>query len=159
MSYSWSRHLERKRVAFENPQGRRLNLIAALDRRGPAPGIYWVTKPGSFLAEEFVRFLHRMPVLPVPRVVVLDNGSLHKNATVRAAMPELWAKRIYLYYLPPYSPELNEIEPIFRQLKHNEMPERSYRTIADLAEAVDRGLANMEEALIAKCQPHLRLAA
>jgi hypothetical protein len=159
VSYSWSRAGQRKKVAFENPEGRRLNLLAALDRTGPAPGIYWVSKPKGFKAEEFVRFLCALPVVPVPRIVVLDNGSLHKNATVRAAMPELWARRIYLYYLPPYSPELNDIEPAFRHLKHNEMPERSYKSIPDLKDAVDHGLTNMEETLMTRCQPQLRLAA
>ncbi len=159
VSYSWTRPGERKRVPFINPEGRRLNLLAALDRNGPAPGIYWVSKPKSLLAEEFVRFLFALPAVGVPRVVVIDNGSLHKNATVKAAMPALWARRIYLYYLPPYSPELNDIEPFFRHLKHNEMPERSYSTIGDLKDAVDHGLTNMEEDLIAKCQPQLRLAA
>ena len=118
-----------------------------------------MTKPKGFFADEFVRFLHGLPVVPVPRVVVVDNGSLHKNACVRAAMPELWRRRIYLYYLPPYSPELNDIEPVFRHLKHNEMPERSYRTILDLKDAVDHGLTNMEARLIAKCRPEPRLAA
>jgi putative transposase len=159
VSYSWSKAGERKRVPFENPEGRRLNLLAALDRTGPAPGIYWVTKPKRLIAEEFVRFLLALPVVPVPRVVVLDNGSLHRNSVVNAAMSDLWARRIYLYYLPPYSPELNDIEPAFRHLKHNEMPERSYRTISDLKDAVDHSLTNMEERLIAKSQPQLRLAA
>ncbi len=159
VSYSWARTGERKRVPFENPEGRRLNLLAALDRTGPAPGIYWVSKPKGFIAEEFVRFLLALPVVPIPRIVVIDNGSLHKNATVRAAMPELWKHRIYLYYLPPYSPELNDIEPFFRHLKHNELPERSYKSIPLLKDAVDHGLTNMEETLIAKCQPQLRLAA
>lgn len=150
---------ERKFVPYENPQRRRLNLLAALDRTGPAPGLYWVNKPKSLLAEEFVRFLHALPVVPVPRVVVLDNGSLHKNDVVRAAMAELWARRIYLYYLPPYSPEMNDIEPYFRDLKHHEMPERSYTSIADLKEAVDHALTNLEARILAKCQPQLRPAA
>ena len=159
MCYSWTQLGERKKLPFENPEGRRLNLMAALDKGGPAPGIYWVNKPKSFLAEEFVRFLFRLPKVSVPRVVVIDNGSLHKNSVVKAALPALWARRIYLYRLAPYSPELNDIEPYFRNLKHHEMAERSYHSIPDLKEAVDRGLTNLEARLVAKCQPYLRLAA
>ena len=80
VSYSWTQVGERKRVPFENPEGRRLNLLAALDKGGPAPGIYWVNKPKSFLAEEFLRFLFELPGVSLPRVVVIDNGSLHKNS-------------------------------------------------------------------------------
>ncbi len=150
---------ERKRIPFENPEGRRLNLLAALDKGGPAPGIYWVGKPKSFLAEEFLRFLFELPKVRLPRVVVIDNGSLHKNSVVKAALPALWARRIYLYYLPPYSPELNDIEPWFRNLKHHEMAVRSYKSLGDLEEAVDHALTNMEARLIPKCQPYPRLAA
>ena len=39
---------------------------------------------------------------------------------------------IYLYYLPAYSPELNRIEPVFKQAKHHDIPVRSYTTKADL---------------------------
>ena len=68
---------------------------------GPEPGLYWVAKPNRALkAEEFLRFLDALPRLPVLRVVVLDNGSLHCNDLVKAALPDLWTKGIYLYYLP-----------------------------------------------------------
>src|SRR5437660_211887 len=55
--------------------------------------------------------------------------------TVRAARPGLAKLGIYLYYLPPYSPELNRIEPVFKQVKHHEMPTRSFTTRADLRKA------------------------
>jgi transposase len=36
--------------------------------------------------------------------------------------------RIYFYYLPPYSPELNEIEGVFGVSKRHELHERRYTT-------------------------------
>lgn len=93
------------------------------------------------------------------RVVVLDNGSLHRNALVKAALPELWKNGIYLFYLPPYSPEVNDIEPVFRNVKHLEMPERSYSTIPDLQNAVDHAFSNIDDRIIAKCLPQPGLAA
>ena len=47
-------------------------------------------------------------------VSVLDNASLHHSRGVQEALPRLWARRVYFYFLPPYSPELNEIEAVFR---------------------------------------------
>jgi transposase len=32
--------------------------------------------------------------------------------------------------LPPYSPELNEIEPVFKHIKHHDIPIRSHTVIA-----------------------------
>ena len=68
----------------------------------------------------------------MPRVVVLDNAGIHTSKVVKAARPGLAKLGIYLYYLPPYSPELNRIEPVFKQVKHHEMPTRSFTTRADL---------------------------
>jgi hypothetical protein len=72
--------------------------------------------------------------------------TLHRNSLVKAALPELWTKGIYLYYLPPYSPEFNDIEPVFRQVKHYELPERSNSTIPALESAVDHAFSQVEEA-------------
>ncbi len=62
-------------------------------------------------------------------------------------------------YLPPYSLELNDIEPIFRPIKHHHLPERRYTTVPALCDAVLAAFTTFEEAIIAKHQHHLRPAA
>ena len=142
MTYTWVRHRQRKRIPYENPQGRRVNALAALLRAAGADDLVWTTKPKAFVAEEVVQFLRDLPPGAVPTVVVLDNAGIHRSKVVRAARPELWARRVYLYYLPPYSPELNAIEPRFRVIKHDDLPERRYTTVAALTTAVDTGFTN-----------------
>ncbi|WZP00286.1 transposase [Isosphaeraceae bacterium EP7] len=56
------------------------------------------------------------------RVVVLDHPSFHISGVIRAARKGLADQGIYLYYLPPCSPELNRTEPVFRQVEHLEIP-------------------------------------
>lgn len=65
----------------------------------------------SFLAW-IVQFL--VPTLKPGDIVVMDNLSSHKNPAVRAAIRAAGAK---LFYLPPYSPDLNPIEKAFSKLK------------------------------------------
>jgi transposase len=50
-------------------------------------------------------------VLKPGDIVILDNLGSHKSATLRAAGARLW-------YLPPYSPDLNPIEQAFTKIKH-----------------------------------------
>ena len=69
------------------------------------------------------------------------------------------ARRIYLYYLPPYSPELNDAERLFRHVKHHELPERAYTPFAALEQAVDAAFTRCEEKLWLKHQIQPRLAA
>ena len=47
-------------------------------------------------------------------VVIIDNFSSHKSRLVRQKAKELG---IYLVYLPPYSPNLNPIEFIWKSIK------------------------------------------
>lgn len=47
-------------------------------------------------------------------IIVLDNFSSHKSEKVVATAAEL---NIYLVYLPPYSPDLNPIEYIWKSIK------------------------------------------
>ena len=159
MSYTWVRRRERKRVPYENPAGRRVNALAALVKGGAVPALYWVAKPGSFRAHHLIAFLTELPPAPMPTVVVLDNGSIHRSKAVSAALPALWARGVYLYFLPPYSPDLNDIEPIFRPIKHHQLPERRYATVPALLDAVHTAFTTYEEALITKSAHQPRRAA
>lgn len=97
--------------------------------------------------------------MAVPTVVVLDNGAIHRSKETRAALPGLWARGVYLYFLPPYSPELNAIEAAFRAIKHDHLPERRYATLPALLDAVQAAFTTYEERLIVKHAHHPRRAA
>jgi putative transposase len=159
VNYSWVRKRTRKRVPYENPEGRRVNALAALVWGDAAPALYWVAKPGGLRAHHLVAFLRELPPVSVPTVVVLDNGSIHRSKETRAAVPDLWTRGVYLYFLPPYSPELNDIEAAFRVIKHDELPERRYATVAALLDAVNTAFTAYEERRIAKSAHQLRPAA
>jgi len=54
--------------------------------------------------------------------VFLDNASLHRSNAFIQHIPQ-WIKRgLILKYLPPYSPELNLIEILWRFMKYYWMP-------------------------------------
>ena len=69
------------------------------------------------------------------------------------------AEALHLYYLPAYSPELNRIEAVFKQVKHHEMPTRSFTTRADLRMAVEDGFETYRRRLRLKGNKELRLTA
>ena len=55
------------------------------------------------------------PTLSPGDVVVMDNLSSHKSGAVRSMIRQAGA---HLFFLPPYSPDLNPIEQVFAKLKH-----------------------------------------
>jgi transposase len=150
---------QRKRVRYEYPQGRRVNVLAAYEAYAPEPWLDALPFERTLTSDDRIAYLKALPAADVPRVVVLDNASLHISKATRAARPGLARLGIYLYYLPPYSPELNEIEAAFKQLKHHEIPKRSYTSKTELREAVEQGFRSYGLKLRPKPCHQLRPAA
>jgi transposase len=145
-------------VRYEYSQGRRVNALAAYRPYDRAPRLEVATAERTWVAEDLVAFLKGLPWAKCPRVVVLDNAGLHAKAA-RLARRELIGRGIFLYFLPAYSPELNEIEPVFRQVKYQEMPVRSYTSRAALREAVVEGFDSYRGKLLPKRERKPRPAA
>ena len=57
--------------------------------------------------------------LKKPTVVVLDNASVHTSKNFKACIVKWEKLGLHLLYLPPYSPELNHIEILWREMKYN----------------------------------------
>jgi transposase len=158
-AYSWCLPGQRQRVEYESPQGRRVNAMAAYRPYGGPPRLEVFTAERTWDSYDLLAFLRALPWAKVPRVVVLDNASLHTSKVVRRSRRSLASEGIYLYFLPAYSPELNEAEPVFRQVKHQEIPVRSYTARAGLREAVESGFDGYRRKLRRKSPAQLRPAA
>jgi len=72
--------------------------------------------------------------------VVVDNYSVHKEARVQAELPALHAADVYLLYLPAYSPELSQIEPVWKDLKYHQLTCRSCEWLGELKTEAERAL-------------------
>ena len=150
---------QRKRVKYEYPQGRRVNALATYEPFTSVPGLDARPFERTLTSEDLIAYLKDLPQANVPRVVVLDNAGIHTSKAMKAARSGLTKLGIYLYYLPPYSPELNRIEPVFKQIKHHEMPTRSFTSKAELRQAVEDGFDAYRRRLQVKGDNQLRLAA
>jgi transposase len=84
-----------------------------------------------------------------PLYLVLDNYSVHTGQVVAECVPALEGANVFLFYLPSYSPELSDIEPIWNAVKHHEIPVRSHQKVKDLKNAVDAALTQKAEKLLA----------
>ena len=136
-----------------------MNALAAYRPYGPRPRLDWWAAARTWTSEDLIAFLKELPWSRLPRVVVLDNAGLHTSRLVKAARPALAGLGIYLYYLPAYSPELNEIEGVFRQVKYHEMPQRSFTSKSDLRMGVEGGFQSYSRKLPKKRLAQLRPAA
>ena len=76
----------------------------------------WVLD-GPINGESFRVYVERVlvPALAQGDIVVMDNLGSHKGKAIRRAIRVAGAR---LFFLPPYSPDLNPIEQVFAKLKH-----------------------------------------
>ena len=129
-------------------------MLGARAPSGPSPRLVYESRTSTIDGPAVLAFVWRevaqLPAPPTelpegyrrakPCVVVLDNYAPHKGPAVRDATPALEAAGVRFFFLPPYSPELNAIEPLWRQVKYEDLPERSYTSAAVLKAAVDHAL-------------------
>ncbi|ERS90797.1 hypothetical protein Q671_17725, partial [Halomonas sp. PBN3] len=71
-------------------------------------------------------------------VVVLDNASMHRSKAFRRKIVEWMSHRVHLVYLSAYSPELNLIEILWRQMKYAWLPLSAYLSFEHLCNEVHR---------------------
>ncbi|ERL49213.1 hypothetical protein BJB45_21485 [Halomonas huangheensis] len=69
----------------------------------------------------FDQFVAQKP-LDTFAMVVLDNASMHRSKAFRRKRVEWMSHRVHLVYLSAYSPELNLIEILWRQMKYTWLP-------------------------------------
>jgi len=103
------------RLRAKVPHGRwkTMTFLAALRHdRIDAP---WLLD-GPINGEKFCLYVDKLlvPTLQPGDIVVMDNLGSHKGWAVRRAIRAAGAK---LFFLPPYSPDLNPIEQVFAKLK------------------------------------------
>lgn len=97
-------------------------------------------------------------VRDLPCTIALDNYSVHHSKVVQAATPVLERAGVHFFYLPPYSPELSTIEPIWHHTKYTDITTRSYPDGAALHTAVDAAL-DKRAATVRTATHHLPRAA
>ena len=68
--------------------------------------------------------------------VVLDNYGIHSSRLVQWALTEEFHGRIVLHFLPPYSPDHNRIERLWRELHANVTRNHRCPTLAELLRRV-----------------------
>lgn len=138
MTRNYGRAPRGQRVKEATPQGhwQTVTMLAVLTRRGlEAP--MTIAEPTD--GDIFLAYLEQVlcPRLRPGQVVVMDNLSAHKVAGVRQQIEATGAR---LLYLPPYSPDLNPIEPAWSKLKQLLRAAKA-RTAEALETAVAQALA------------------
>jgi transposase len=111
--YSRAPRGERAYGTAPGSRGKNRTLIAALTLAGIGPGLLLDEAVDRETFDGYI--IHRLaPTLTPGQIVVVDNLKVHYSDRAREAIEQRGAQ---LWYLPPYSPDLNPIEETFSKLK------------------------------------------
>jgi transposase len=92
-----------------------------------------------------------------PLVAVLDNGPIHTSKlTTKAFTARPW---LTLEWLPKYTPELNDIERCWRDLKQHQLANRTFADADALARAIPDAVARLNHERQPNSSPIRRRAA
>jgi transposase len=115
-------------------------MISAIGMTG---SMQFMIHEGMGNAEMFIRFLRQLMLgVQHPIILVVDGHSIHKTKLVKAYVEEA-AGLLELVYLPPYSPQLNPDEQIWKHVKA-EIAKKPIANKFDFRLAVDTALLRLQ---------------
>lgn len=118
------------------------NMISAVSSRGD---MRFMMVPGKVNASKFCEFLKRLVhKAPRPIFLIVDGHPTHKSQRARTLVESLQG-RLRLFFLPPYSPELNPDELVWRDLKQHGIGRMILHHPADLKDKVLRHLQVLQK--------------
>lgn len=118
---------------YHHPCKRRSKYFGAISLEERPDFIFRKTK--KFNSRTYQTFLEDILEQYGKVCLVLDNVSYHKAKRLKPFL-EKNEDRLWIYHLPPYSPELNIIEMVWKETKKDATHNRYFPTMKRLTRAV-----------------------
>jgi transposase len=110
-----------------------LNMISAVSARGL---LRFMVVQGRVNGEQVCEFMRRLMYRARrPVFLILDGHSMHRSRLVKQC-EQSYGGKLKLFFLPPYSPELNPDEQVWHDLKSNGIGRSEILSREDLEEKV-----------------------
>ena len=120
--YGWQ--FRDENISIASARGAHVNCFGILTRTNEfVHAITSQTIDSDFVIEQLDTFSFS---LTKHTVIVLDNAKVHQSKKMKARQ-EIWARRnLFIFFLPPYSPHLNIIERLWKEIKARWLTPKDY---------------------------------
>jgi len=118
-----------------------VNMLSAVSARGELRFMLVKGRVNGLVFAEFLRRLMHNASHPV--FLILDGHSIHHGRPVRDFIASQEG-RLRLFFLPPYSPELNPDEQVWNYVKHHNVGKAALRGASDLRNFVLARLRSLQ---------------
>ena len=120
----------------------RMSLISAITSRGHMR--FMIKEKGGVNAEVFIKFLRRLMVGCKNKIfLIVDRGPAHVAKKTKAFVASLGG-RLRLFYLPPYSPDTNPDELVWKHLKADTVGRTSITSFDDFRDKVKSSMLSLQ---------------
>ena len=121
-------------------QRRSLNMISSVSARGELHFCF----AGRVNSDTFIEYLQKLlHDIPGKIFLVLDGHSAHKSAKTRQFVASTKG-RLQLFYLPPYSPELNPDEWVWHNIKHDRVGKMAARSLEEMKAGIEKAVSRLQ---------------
>lgn len=126
--YGWQSKNENLAIAANH--GQQINCFGLVSRKNEFFSKVTINSINAdFMVDFFEDFSFK---IRKQTAIVLDNARIHVAQKVKERL-KYWRKRgLYIYYLPPYSPHLNIIERLWKELKARWLKPEDYASFDTL---------------------------
>jgi transposase len=119
-----------------------MSLISAVTARGHMR--FMIKEKGGVNADVFIEFLKRLMVGATrPIFLIVDRGPAHRAKKTRAFVESL-AGALRLFYLPPYAPDRNPDELVWKHLKADAVGRCAIQSYADFKAKVKSSMHSLQ---------------
>ena len=135
-----------KRIEIPSSKSKQINVLGFLNYQSDSFHPYMVE--GAVDASIVITCVNWFcSKLSRPTTVVIDNAPIHTSAEFQSKIPEWEDRGLYFWFLPAYSPELNLIERLWKQIKYSWLPLEAYQSFEKLNETLAATLAKIGKTL------------
>ena len=136
--YAWQ--TKENPILLSAAKGKFLNVIGLMTRKNK---LFFEVLETTYNTDKVISYMDRFVAQTVKKtVVILDNSPIHKSKKFMAKIEEWKEKDVLIFFLPPYSPELNLIEILWRRIKYQCIPFDAYICFQNLKERLSYVLNN-----------------
>ena len=145
--YSYGKRGKQQRIKQHKRRGRRISILGVWQ---PHVQFDYALMVGGVKTSTFLKLMDWQAGLAQQQleqtgqlsVIVLDNASVHRSKLSQQQQQQWQQQGLILFFLPPYSPQMNRIEEEWLHLKRDELASRVFEDEVDLADAMIEGLEN-----------------
>jgi len=104
--YAWQ--LKGNQILLPAAKGKSRNVVGLMTRKN---NLFFDMHEGTYYADTCIGFMDRFVAQTVKKtVVILENSPIHRSRKFKAKIEKWKEQDVLIFFLPPYSPELNLIE-------------------------------------------------